>query len=63
MSRKELKLEDILAISGGTEADACAYLDEMCIKYGVAPGDYRALDGKMTQDELKHFWYLYGQRP
>ena len=62
MSRKELKLEDITAIAGGREADAIAYLDELCIKYGVAPGDYRALEGKMTPEEYEHTWYLIGQR-
>ena len=58
-SRKKLNLKDIKNISGGTPEEGYAYLDALCVKYNLAPGDYATLDSMMTPEELDTFSDLF----
>lgn len=57
---KKLDLKQLENVSGGTPDESFAYLDELCVKYGFAPGEYGKIDGLMTEEEMDYvadlFW-------
>ena len=58
-NEKKLNLKDLKNIAGGTPGEGFAYLDTLCDKYNLAPGDYETLDGMMTPEELDTFSDLF----
>ena len=53
---RSLTLEEMAKVSGGTKAEADAYLNEMAAKYGTSvPAELLAL---MTPEEILHMQQL-----
>ena len=53
--RKKLNLKELEKVSSGTLEEGYAYLEELCVKYGLDSGDYEPLDTMMTPEEMDTF--------
>lgn len=51
---RRLNLEDVDDVAGGTWDEMERYLNELCVKYGLEPGDFATLNDLMTPEEVDY---------